>query len=73
MPRERPDGTESILQRHAPRTDVAAYIGLFECGMLAPTPSTAWGFFQRLNRRIRFEAVPIAVSDYLAQVDATLG
>ena len=45
------------------------YVGLFECGMLAPTPETAWNFYQRLNRRISFEAVPLAVSDFLAQVD----
>ena len=48
---------------------VLQYVRLFECGMLAPTPETAWNFYQRLNRRISFEAVPLAVNDFLAQVD----
>ena len=32
------------------------------------TPGQNWQYFERLNRQIRIEAIPILVSDYVAQV-----
>jgi hypothetical protein len=36
--------------------------------MLPPTPTAAWEYFQRLNVRGTFEAVPFEAEDYLAKV-----
>lgn len=37
-------------------------------GLLAMTPSTAWDYFARLNRRVTAELVPVAVEDFVAEV-----
>jgi hypothetical protein len=45
------------------------FITVFERGILPPTPEGSWDYFQRLNRRLSFEAVPFEVADYLARVE----
>jgi hypothetical protein len=37
-------------------------------GLLAITPVSAWNYFNRLNRRVEAEMLPLPVDDFVAQV-----
>ncbi len=45
------------------------YADLFQRGMFPATPAATWDYFQRLNRRVSFEAVPFEAADYLNRVE----
>jgi hypothetical protein len=44
------------------------FVGLFQRGVLPPTPTAAWDYYKRLNLKASFEAVPFEAEDYLAKV-----
>lgn len=66
-------GGRNVSQRelmNALRRELMAmrFVGLFQRGVLPPTPTAAWDYHKRLRLQASFEAVPFEAEDYLAKV-----